>query len=112
MATLRFEAFYSQAIAPRLAKLFRDSIREVIGVQAPVRLLPSGHIVATTPATPGAPPRKVSGRLWTSVQARGNKVYVLAPYGEFLEKDNHRFIALAKAEMQRRTRSANARITT
>ena len=106
MATLKLEAFYGKMAAPRLAKLLRDSIREVIGIQAPVALV-GGRFVALTPAVPGAPPRRVSGRLWISVQARGSRVYVLAPYGEYLERDNHKFLQRAKDLLKQKSRSSN-----
>lgn len=106
----KISAFYGKVVAPRLAQLFRDCLREVLGVQAPVIRLPSGAVVAATPADPGAAPRKVTGRLWGNIVVRGNKVYINMPYGAYLEADHHKFIERAKKLMQQKTRSSNARI--
>jgi hypothetical protein len=41
----------------------KDQIQEMIGVQAPYHITASGEYVADEPATPGAPPRRLSGDL-------------------------------------------------
>lgn len=45
-----------------------------------------------TRATPGAPPRKVTGRLQRSINRRRSTVYVGAPYAVYLEDSDHKFI--------------------
>ena len=92
MPAMKMEAFYGTVLAPRLAQLFRDALREVLGVQAPVILLGSVKLVAATPATPGAPPRMVTHNLRNNIVVRGNKVYINMPYGAYLEADGHKFI--------------------
>lgn len=108
MPALTLSAFYSKTVAPRLAQLFREALREVLGVQAPVRLLPSGVLVATTPAIPGAAPRMVTHRLHDNIVVRGNKVYINMPYGRYLEDDSHKFIERAKKLMRSMSRSSHA----
>ncbi len=45
-----------------VAVAFLTDLKKTVSVPAPRRRTASGKIVATTPATPGAPPRVVTGR--------------------------------------------------
>lgn len=109
---LKFEAFYAKVVAPRLAQMYAECLREVLGVQAPTRVTASGNIVAATRATPGAPPRMVTKRLKESVQVRnGNKIYILAPYAAWLEhRTSHKYVARAKKLLLARSKSSRATI--
>lgn len=79
------------------AYFFAARLREVLSIPAPRRLVTSArgvrYYVATTPATPGAPPRKLSGTLRRSVAVKldpsGNSARVgTSPfYGLHLEKN-------------------------
>lgn len=107
---MRMDAFYDRVVAPRLAKLYAAALREVCGVQAPITII-GGRVVAATRATPGAPPRRVSGRLYRSIRVVGNRVYVHAPYAQHLERDGHKFVERAKRLMRTWTKSSSPRIT-
>lgn len=76
--------------AKYLVHKMAEETRRLLSVQAPVRLTTGGRLVATTPATPGAPPRKVSGKLYKSVKEQetkhGAQLIVYAPYAWYLEK--------------------------
>lgn len=114
MASRGLEAFYKKAVAPRLAQMVRDEIKALVSKQAPVALI-GGRLVATVPATPGAPPRKVTGRGHAMVQARGNKVVMLAAHkGVFYmwvnDAKDHPFIKKAVRLALARSRSSNARV--
>jgi hypothetical protein len=89
MAAMTMDAFYGKVLAPRLAQLYRDALREILGVQAPTKLV-GGKLVAATPAIPGAPPRRVTGQLWGNIVVRQNRVYVNMPYAWYLEKGKGR----------------------
>lgn len=81
--------------------------RETLSVPAPRKAIRAamvgrkkGAILgyrAATRATPGAPPRKLSGRLRGSVSSRminkyRGEVGVSVKYGRFLEKKDHKFL--------------------
>lgn len=80
-------------------------VRELISVPAPRKLMkPKGGVPyyrATTPATPGAPPRKLSGQLRRSIawEMRQNetigRVGTNMVYGRALEAQGHRYLTLA-----------------
>lgn len=88
-----------------LGQKFAREIQDVLSVQAPVRRLPSGRLVAVTPAKPFAPPRMVSGKLRASVKVTetrdGCRVRIGKKYGMPLEfRKNfggfpHEFMAVA-----------------
>jgi hypothetical protein len=68
----------------------KDQIQEMIGVQAPYHITASGEYVADEPATPGAPPRRLSGDLVESGfvrQVSDSQVQVVfsRPYAGWLE---------------------------
>lgn len=75
----------------------RDRFIEVLGVQAPLRRTRSGRVVAATPATPGAAPRRVTGWLQSRVERRWvNETTVNVgvwdvPYAWILEWKDHPF---------------------
>lgn len=77
--------------------------REVLNVQAPRRRVKGNgaYFAATEPATPGAPPRKVSGDLQRSTQVQvipaepgqdGGAQIVCNAYGRILEDKGHPWI--------------------
>lgn len=78
-----------------------EQIQELISVPAPYRITKSGRFVATTPAIPGAPPRRLSGALRRSGfvrQVSDNEVEVVfaTPYAHWLEFDtSHQFMTTA-----------------
>jgi hypothetical protein len=49
------------------ANFLADKLVDILSVQAPVAVGPSGRVYATTFATPGAPPRRVTGDLQSSI---------------------------------------------
>lgn len=86
------------------ARLYGNLVRQTLSVPAPRRRVISGprsrhpgtiYYVATTPATPGAPPRKLSGRLRASIgvdfDAPNNvaRVGTNVKYGRVHELGNH-----------------------
>lgn len=99
---MKWQAFVQKLgkdVAKRKCNDFRDAIKEVISVQAPRQRTPSWpYWRAKTLATPGAPPRRVSGELKKSVKVkrtiRGYSL-VMYRYGLWLEEQNHPFIDLA-----------------
>lgn len=85
---------------------YMGRVKELLSVPAPRRLVKSrsgvSYYVATTPATPGAPPRKLSGRLRASGSVRKlSDVWVQCgmggvKYARRLELEmNHRFLSVA-----------------
>lgn len=89
------------------ARFFNNTVKQFISVPAPRRLATAGansktpgvrHYVATTKATPGAPPRKLSGRLRASMSVDFDKAENVAYvgtnvfYGRVHEEGNHKFL--------------------
>lgn len=89
------------------ARFYNNSVKQFISVPAPRRLAAAGarsktpgvrHYVATTPATPGAPPRKLSGRLRASMAVDFDKAENVAYvgtnvfYGRVHEEGDHPFL--------------------
>ena len=78
-------------------------VKEEISVPAPRRLVQSNppYYVATVKATPGAPPRKLSGQLRRSIawemRNGGNtgRVGTNIIYGRNLERQNHPYLSTA-----------------
>lgn len=102
------QAFYDKVVAPRLANMVAQEMRIVCGVQAPTKVTKSGRIVAATPATPGAPPRRVTGRFIRSIRVVRNRIYVGAPYAARLEAQGHEFVQLSIKRALKRSRSSRA----
>lgn len=107
MAQLReFFQKYARNRGIAMAEALAKEMKIVVGVQAPTRRTRSGRIVAATPATPFAPPRRVTGKLQASIKVvrvkNGAKVVVYQPYGLPLETSTrwwgwpHIFVARAK----------------
>ena len=104
--TERIKAQVERAVGRGLnaARIFLTArIKETLNVPAPKVRLPDGSYRATTRATKGAPPRKVSGALQRSVQSRmeGKRRALFGAtaksrkgflYGKALESDDHPFI--------------------
>lgn len=103
-------AFYTRVVAPRLAKMVAQEMRQLLNVQAPTRMS-GGRLVATTRATPGDPPRRVTGALYKSVRARGPVVYINKRYGWILDKTGHPFIKESIRRACMRSRSKGARVS-
>jgi hypothetical protein len=83
--------------ADRAGRFLADKARQTLGRQAPLRPSRRGRPYAATRATPGAPPRRVTGRLLASVRydadRRTGKVRVLVNTpGQFLERGGHAFL--------------------
>jgi len=84
-----------------------EKTKEILSVPAPKTLVKprfgAPYYRALTPATPGAPPRKLSGALQASIYGvvRGNGTHSWGVvgtdliYGAPLEKRNHPFVTLA-----------------
>jgi hypothetical protein len=72
-----------------------QEMRSVCSVPAPIRVSRSGRAYAITPATPGAPPRMVTGNLYRSIRTIRSPLrvakWVLVGmfYGEILQKSHH-----------------------
>lgn len=90
----------------KAATIFLSSrIKEILSVPAPRVLVKpkfgAPYYRATTPATPGAPPRKLSGQLrrsiaWETRQADTvGRVGTNMVYARRLEAQGHRFLTLA-----------------
>ena len=90
----------------KAATIFLSSrVKEILSVPAPRRLVKPKHGApyyrATTPATPGAPPRKLSGQLRRTIawEMRQNetvgRVGTNTIYGRRLEAQGHRYLTLA-----------------
>lgn len=90
----------------KAATIFLSSrIKEILSVPAPRVLVKpkfgAPYYRATTPATPGAPPRKLSGQLRRSIawEMRQNdtvgRVGTNMIYGRRLEVQGHRYLTLA-----------------
>lgn len=90
----------------KAATIFLSSrVKEILSVPAPRRLVKPKHGApyyrATTPATPGAPPRKLSGQLRRSIawEMRQSdtvgRVGTNMVYARRLEAQGHRFLTLA-----------------
>ncbi len=85
-------------------------VKELISVPAPRRFVKprkggARYVVAATPATPGAPPRKLTGRLradvrWQRMDANTNRVGVTVIYGGRLERIGHPYLSVAFARFQ------------
>jgi hypothetical protein len=96
---------YARGRGVQIAHKLAVEMRRVLSVQAPTRVLPSGRIVARTKAKPFAPPRRVTGKLQSSVKEvrvkNGVSVRVYAVYGYPLEKSTrwrgwpHKFVSVA-----------------
>lgn len=84
------------------ARTFTNLVKQLISVPAPRRIVTSRkgvrYYVATTKATPGAPPRKLSGRLRTSMATEWDAATNTArsgtnvKYGRKHEQGNHPFL--------------------
>lgn len=102
----------------RAAVHLTGKVKEVLSVPAPRRavigkrgkLTGVRYYVATTPATPGAPPRKLSGRLrssitWESISEVHKRVGTNVLYGKPLENMGHLFLGITmnaeKATLER-----------
>jgi hypothetical protein len=103
---MRFFQKYARDIGVKKGEEFARRLRKKISVQAPLRISRTGRVYAATRATPGAPPRRVTGALQASVKtqktAHGLKVNVYKPYGWFLEysrKHPHKFFEVVLKEM-------------
>jgi len=90
----------------KAATIFLSSrIKEILSVPAPRKLVKpkygAPYYRATTPATPGAPPRKLSGQLRRSIawEMRQSdtvgRVGTNMVYARRLEAQGHRFLTLA-----------------
>ena len=110
---MRLEEFFQKWARGRgvlVADKLATEIRRLLSVQAPVRRTASGKLVATTRATPGAPPRKVSGDLYRSVRvhrtAHGARVVIYKWYSVPLEHRGHPFLSVALANLNLKGRNA------
>lgn len=105
---------YARGRGVTMADKLAKEIKDVLSVQAPIKRTRSGRIVASTKATPFAPPRKVTGKLQKSVRVQrtrnGAKLIIDAPYGLPLETSTrwwgwpHKFIAVAMERLGLRGR--------
>ncbi len=80
-----------------------ERIQELISVPAPSRRTKSGRLVATVPAIPGAPPRRLTGQLRGSgfvreIDARRVDVVFATPYSRRLEFEGHPYMIVALNE--------------
>lgn len=91
MPGMSLEAFMKKRVSLVFAVRVAEAMKEVCGIQAPV-IIVGGKKVAATRATPGAPPRRVTSRLWNSIRVYENKIQIHAPYARFLEAKNHKFV--------------------
>ena len=94
---MRLDVLLKKRAAERYAQALAEALKVVCGIHAP---MVNGR---PTKATPGAPPRRVTSRLWNSIRAYGSRVLIHAPYAKPLEGDNmnHKFLARAKRIVQR-----------
>lgn len=84
--------------------VLKTATKEILSVPAPrVRVVSKGGVAywrATTPATPGAPPRKLSGvlrqRVTSSidVKTRTGRYGTYTPYAARLEAQAHRYLTV------------------
>jgi hypothetical protein len=79
---MRLDAYLRNRASESFAKKLAAAIRIICSVPG----------AKGTRATPGAPPRRITGRLYRSIRAQGSKVYVHAPYAKYLEDDAHKFV--------------------
>lgn len=81
-----------------VAVAFVTDLKKQVSVPAPRRRTKSGRIVAATPATPGAPPRVVTGRgrasLSMRIEIQDKKIVIMvgAAYMMIHEEKNHKWI--------------------
>jgi hypothetical protein len=88
-----------------------NRVKELVSVPAPRRWVKPRrggprYLVATTRATPGAPPRKLNGRLRADVtydvaqDGQSSRVGVNTKYGRRLEATGHLYLTVALARFQ------------
>ena len=91
---MRLDVLLKKRAAERYAEALAEALKVVCGIHAPIV---NGR---PTKATPGAPPRRVTSRLWNSIRAYGSRVLVHAPYAKHLENSTHKFLERAKRIVQ------------
>lgn len=105
-AKIAAEVKRKASLGLKAATIFLSSrIKEILSVPAPRKLVKpkygAPYYRATTPATPGAPPRKLSGQLRRSIawEMRQSdtvgRVGTNMVYARRLEAQGHRFLTLA-----------------
>jgi acyl-coenzyme A synthetase/AMP-(fatty) acid ligase len=102
---MRLDAYLKKAASEAFAQRLVLAMKIICGIHAP---MVGGR---PTRATPGAPPRRVTSRLWESIRAYGNKVEVHAPYAKYLEGGNHKFVRRAVKLAQEMGRTSTGKIT-
>ncbi len=93
--------------AKRLAEKVVRELKRVVGVQARTRITKSGRVVAVDRATPGAPPRRVTGRGQESIDFRVTKANVIFGavwYMLHLEKNGHPWLRKTIAKVMKESR--------
>lgn len=83
----------------KVARFFVQELRRTLQVRAPLRRAPSGRRVAKTRARPGAPPRRITHRLYRGARYQRLSKYRVrmgvwdVPYAVYLEYGGHPFLA-------------------